>query len=298
MFDEKLREYPHNKPIILDNISCVYCGQNFEACQSTKEHVIGRSFVPKGSFANQWNLIVKACGDCNRYKADLEDDISAITMQPDSAGNFAVDDPILQIEALRKGARSRSRFTGKPVSNSASKLVVDAPLMPGVQATFNMTGDPLIAVERIHALARMQLVGFFYLITYNEGTRKGGYWIGGFTSVMHALRSDWGNDVHKAFMNSTLNWEPRFLGLAADGFFKVVIRRHSSEECWSWALEWNHNHRIIGYFGNEDVVRSESEALPNLRAKIIHHGGEGMLAIRSEIPLAEKEDVMFALKKS
>ena len=73
-----VREYPGNRPIILHNVSCAYCGRHFKSkLPPTKEHVIGRRFVPRGSFDGQWNLILKACQQCNGEKADLEDDISA-----------------------------------------------------------------------------------------------------------------------------------------------------------------------------------------------------------------------------
>jgi hypothetical protein len=60
----------------LDNVTCPYCGTALTSKTRTKEHVIGRRFVPVGSLDREWNLILQACGPCNRHKADLEDDIS------------------------------------------------------------------------------------------------------------------------------------------------------------------------------------------------------------------------------
>jgi hypothetical protein len=59
---------------------------------ATDEHVIGRRFVPKNTMFGQWNVILRACRECNTAKSELENDISAITMQPDASGQFAVDD--------------------------------------------------------------------------------------------------------------------------------------------------------------------------------------------------------------
>jgi hypothetical protein len=64
---------------------------------------VSKKLVPKGKLDRQWNLIVRACRDCNRRKSALEDDISAITMQPDTLGIHAVDDIVLIREAVREG---------------------------------------------------------------------------------------------------------------------------------------------------------------------------------------------------
>src|ERR1700724_1650675 len=111
--------YETKGPVRLNNRSCPYCGQELSAEISTDDHVIGRRFVPKGSLNNSWNLILKACAECNNLKSDLEDDISAITMQPDCFGRSP--DTSVQQEALRKG-KSRSRRTGRPVSASEERI--------------------------------------------------------------------------------------------------------------------------------------------------------------------------------
>jgi hypothetical protein len=87
-----LKSLPPNKAILLDNETCVYCGIELSPEIDTEEHVVGRKFVPKGKLDGEWNLIVHACRACNRKKAELEDDISAITMQPDTLGAHAIDD--------------------------------------------------------------------------------------------------------------------------------------------------------------------------------------------------------------
>jgi hypothetical protein len=68
-------------------VICPYCGVALSKENSTKEHVLARKFVPKGTLNNQWNLILNACRCCNNSKSDLEDDISAITMQPNMRGD-------------------------------------------------------------------------------------------------------------------------------------------------------------------------------------------------------------------
>lgn len=113
MDEPKLIYQDFSKPLRLNNTACVYCSTPFTTdVAATKEHVIGRNFVPRGTLAGEWNLIVNACRDCNEKKARLEDDISAITMQPDIAGRHAVDDPRLRNEATRKGKASIAKFRG------------------------------------------------------------------------------------------------------------------------------------------------------------------------------------------
>src|SRR5271154_4986865 len=111
--NESLKDWPTDKPIILDNSTCVYCGTTLEADNTTREHVVGRKFVPKGTLDRQWSLIVQACRACNEAKADLEDDISAVTMQPDVLGRHASQDDLLIRESVRKAGGSVSRWTGK-----------------------------------------------------------------------------------------------------------------------------------------------------------------------------------------
>ena len=99
-----MKRYNPKSPIRLANVNCPYCGRDLTDKTRTKEHVISKRFVPKGTFDGSWNLILNACRACNNAKSDLEDDISAITMQPDPFGRFA--DPKLQSEAERKRRNS------------------------------------------------------------------------------------------------------------------------------------------------------------------------------------------------
>ncbi|GMT43861.1 MAG: hypothetical protein IEMM0003_0680 [bacterium] len=264
MLDSKLKNLPPNLPIILDNKTCVYCGKELLEKIESKEHVIGRRFVPRGKLNGHWNLIVKACKDCNGKKSDLENDLSAITMQADASGRHASDDQILEKEAIRKAQKSISRRTGKPVKNSKETINIKVPLAPGMEFNFELTSPPQPASERVYELARLQLMAFFYFITYNQQTRRGGFWLGGFFPLSEAAMSDWGNSTHKFFMKSVIDWEPRFLGITADEYFKVVIRRHPSEVCWAWGLEWNKQYRVVGYFGEETTVKKIVSTFPQL----------------------------------
>ena len=137
-------QYPAMRPIRLRNINCVYCGGLFGADRlPTKEHVVGRRFVPRGCFDGQWNLIANACGKCNGDKADLEDDISAISMLPDAAGRYASDDPRLEAEAKRKSASAHSRRSGKAVAQSEEQMQLTQ-ISGDATFTFTFTAPPQV----------------------------------------------------------------------------------------------------------------------------------------------------------
>ena len=289
-----MKTLPPNKPVVLDNETCPYCGVCLDQENSTKEHVIGRRFVPKGKFDSSWNLIVRACRECNRRKSDLEDDLSAVTMQPDSAGQFAREDQVLVAEATRKAAESISRRTRKPVSESSEVIKIRSSAVPGINLTFTLIGSPQVDDRRAFELASLQLSGFFYWITFNREQRRGRFWLGGCHGVNLAPRSDWGNPVQRAFMNAIAEWESRMLGVAADGYFKAAIRRHPEDACWSWALEWNESLRLIGFFGEQACAESVLHQFPETNGSVIGQCGGNRLRFRSEVCLLPGDDVLFS----
>jgi hypothetical protein len=172
-------------------------------------------------------------------------------------------------------------------------MTIKAPFGPGVEMTFNLCSPPQADSDRVFELARLQLMGFFYWITFSADTNKGGFWLGEFYPVLEAVRSDWGNPVHLAFMRQASTWDLRLLVVTADGFFKATIRRHPVEVCWSWALEWNHNLRVVGFFGEREPVLAAAKALPRLKVKTIAQGPGHALRYRMETPLSDDDDQMF-----
>jgi hypothetical protein len=289
-----MKTLPRNKPVLLDNETCPYCGVCLDWKNSTKEHVVGRRFVPKGKFDGSWNLIVRACRNCNCRKSDLENDLSAVTMQPDSAGQFAREDQVLVDEAARKAAESISRRTRKPVSESSEVIKIRSSPLPGVNLTFTLTASPQVDDSRAFELARLQISGFFYRITFNRERRRGGFWPGGFHAVNLAPRSDWGNPVQRAFMSAVVEWESRMLGVAADGYFKAAIRQHPEDVCWSWALEWNESLRLIGFFGEQACAERVLHRFPENNGSVIGQRGGNRLRFRSEVCLPPEDDILFS----
>ncbi len=285
-----------NQPIILHNIACVYCGVALAKETSTKEHVIGRRFVPKGKLAGSWNLIINACEKCNGVKSDLENDISAITMQPDAWGKYGHDDEEAALEAERKAEKSFSRLTKESVKDSQENRTIKGSLGQTVTASFSFDAPPQVEEDRVFALAGGQLMAFFYLITFNEEARRGGYWIGGFYPVLCTKRPDWGNPINRAFVDTVAQWEHRFWVCTADGFYRAMIKRHPDATCWSWALEWNKNFRVVGFFGDEQASQEIIAGFPDLEYLPLPDQPDqpGLKrSIRREIPLDENEDRMF-----
>ena len=277
----------------LKNRTCPYCGSRLESIPSDEDHVIGRKFVPKGTLKTSWNLALRACQKCNVEKSGLEDDISAITMQPDAFGQLPRPDALLRTEAERKGKGSFSRRTKRPVAQSQESIRMPIPFAGG-QLTFEATAPPQVGDERAFALARMQLAAFFYWITFDRETGAGGFWPGGFHPVIATRRADWGNALMRGFADYVVRWEPRVLATAAEDFFRVAIRRHPEEETWSWALEWNAGLRLIGFFGERAPAQAIVDALPHPVVVDLPTSPTSGFRYREEVPLAEEDDRLFS----
>jgi hypothetical protein len=259
----------------------------------TKEHAIGRNFVPRGKLNNYWNLIGWACRSCNGSKANLENDISAITMQPDPLGRYAGTDEILISEAMRKAKNSVSRRTGKPVKDSGERITVRAALASDIEFTFEANAGPQVDRDRLFALARLQVMAFFYWVTFDRDTQTGRFWRGQFIGVMETVRNDWGNPVMHGFMKAVVAWEPRVLASTAEGFFKIAIRKHPEADCWSWAVEWNMNYRLVGFFGDVAAANAVIRGFPPLELKTIAEGPNSFVRYHPDTPLVDHEDRLF-----
>ena len=287
-------EYQANQPFLLDNATCPYCGEPVEkGAKSDKEHVVGRKFVPKGTLNGAWNLILRACRRCNGEKSDLENDLSVITMHPDVGGRFATDDTRHHEEVRRKAGRAISRRTKKPVSAGEDPVIVRTSFGP-MQMTFTMQMPPQAEEDRLFRLARLQLQAVFYFLTYDRQTRRGAYWPGSFCPLVCVRRQDWGNPHLRWLEAETADWALRFFAITADGFYKILVRRKLDADLWAWAIEWNQNFRLAGFFGDEVVARSLAVALPPLDINTVHERASESLRMRIEAPLAEGEDRLFA----
>lgn len=291
--DPAIIRFPINRVHRLHNAVCPYCGAALTDSNREKEHVIGRKFVPRGKLHAQWNLILNACGTCNKRKSGYEDDISAITMQPDAYGKFGADDPDLVAEARRKAANSGSRRTGKPVKDSPGELKFSVAPFPGLSMDFSFTSPPQLDDERAYELARMQLQAFFFMITYRDDLERGWWWPGEFMPYLHSRKSDWGSKQWLGFMQATNDWDMRVHAVGANEFFCCSIKRHPAAECWSWALEWNHQHRLAGFLGDRSAAQAIVDSIALEELNHFPPGPNRHIRFRHDVQLAEVDDILF-----
>jgi len=250
--------------------------------------------VPVGTLNNQWNLILWACQPCNRKKSDLEGDLSAITLHLHTAGLPRMNDSRAKSESLRRSHKSVSRKTGKPVSQSTVKLSFSAPLGLNGSLEGHFIGPPQLDEARIFELARLQMAGFFYFLTFNRIEQVGHYWPGGFYPVHGILKSDWGNPIQRAFAAQIATWDYRLVLNTAGGYFRALIRRHPTKECWAWAVEWNDAYRLVGYLGDLSAAQELANQLPSLDTPTVVKAPDGsLLRIRVEQPLPDEDDILF-----
>jgi hypothetical protein len=288
-----MSELPGNRAITLRNATCAYCGIDLARAKSTKEHVIGRRFVPKGNLDGSWNLIVNACEPCNHRKGKLENYISAVTLYTGVwSGRYDRDSALFR-EANRKARSAISPLTRKPVAESEQRVKVSASLAPGLTMTLNLNAPPQLDAARMFELARLQLMAFFYYVTFDPRARLGRFWRGAFIPILEAQQANWGNATHRVFMDSVVDWEPRFLGFAAEDHFAVIIRRHPSAVCWSWALEWNKQYRLIGLFGETEPAHAFLKELPRPKINVLGQRGPDWFGICPDVPLGENRDRLF-----
>lgn len=288
------KELPPNKPSRLHNSTCPYCERSLTEENKTKEHVVGRNFVPRGTLENRWNLILNACRDCNVRKSDLEDDISALTMHPDLLDNDGHLDEKHRGRALAKANRSRSRRTGKPVQHSTENLTIKQPLGKLATVTFELKAPPQTEYSRSAELARLHISALFFFITYNKEFERGNYWPGEFFPLLEARKPDWGNDVHTSFMQSVEGWENRLLVTTADGYFKAAIRRHPNHTVWSWAVEWNKGYRLVGFIGEPLRIKVLTDDLLKLKMTAVNDADGNNIRFRAEQPISDEADKLFA----
>lgn len=282
---------PPDRAIRLNNETCPYCGILLTRESRTKEHVVGRRFVPRGSLYQHWNLIVWACEPCNSRKAELEDDLSAISMQPDPWGAHARDDIRLHNEAARK-AKTKSRRSGKPVKDSQEQFSISHKF-GGAEFKFSFTSAPQADDARIIELARMQVMAFFYWITIQPGEVNGRFWGGSFFPLQPVRRADWGNEQLRFFMTETKGWDWRVHAVTADGYFKLAIKKHPDRLNWSFAVEWNESYRIVGFFGDIDGLMGLRDSVPELAMETIHAQGDDWIRQRREVPVSDEDDILF-----
>ncbi|MEA2162056.1 MAG: hypothetical protein QOK37_183 [Thermoanaerobaculia bacterium] len=286
-----------NQPEVLRNVTCCYCRTVLADVPSNKEHVIATNFVPKGTWDRSWNLIARACVACNTRKSDLEDDMAVLSLQhyPFDGTDPAYDTHVR--ERLEKASRTHSRHSKKAVSRSVEESTLEMPLGPAGVMTVGLISAPQISVDRAFALANMHATAFFYLLTYRDEGRRGSLWPGGgFFTTDVAARSDWGNPIQRWFIDNAAPWLPRLVVSAAQGFFKVAIRKNPDVALWSCALEWNEGIRVVAFFGEKEPALALGRDMPQLFTEehVILRTPEKITSYRTEVPISSDDDRMFS----
>ena len=280
---------PPKRVIRLHNVTCAYCGVQFGPGKpSSKDHVIGRNFVPGGTLkANDCNLVVMACKACNNEKSDLEDEISAVTLQP-ALGTQHLDSTLAQL-AARKAQKSVSRLTKKRIQDSNEELSIKTRPMPGMALTFGFIAPPRLMPERVLRLAHFHVQGFVYWHGYDYTRRVGRFMPTGITWGTSSHSRDWGNPVLVAFAQQTHKWQTPIWGNLASGNFRIAVRRDPNAQAWSFALEWNSALRVIGFFGDATAAHAHVQNFPQPDMQQLGPS----IRFREEVPLNPGSDLMF-----
>lgn len=268
----------HHQTVSLRNHTCMYCGCVKSAERPfTREHVIGRRFVPEASLKGQWNLIANACRPCNGAKADLEDDISAILLQVTGSD-----------EAQRKASGAVSRRTGKAVCDSMEQLSIGG-RFGAAPITFGLIAPPQLAIDRVDRLAWFHIQAFIYMQTYDEAARQGRF-IEDAIVIESSRKEDWGNDRFTWFQNLTTAWPHTLHAIGASGNFKIAFGACPEDDTVrSFALEWNRQKRIVGFMGSTANIERAAAPAPELQ----FHRATPNQRYRKEVPLAPDVDHLF-----
>lgn len=95
-------------------------------------------------------------------------------------------------------------------------------------------------------------------------------------------------------MGVVRTWDLRVHAIGADGFFKLLIRRHpEGAAVWAWAVEWNQAMRIVGFAGDEAAVHGLAEGMPDQPMQLVHQSDKEWIRVRFETALPETEDDLF-----
>jgi hypothetical protein len=283
------------RAISIANRFCPYCAKEVFNTDCTKDHVIARKFVPEGTMADAFNIQFRCHSRCNGNKARLEDDISAITMMPDSDGNYARDDERLIRSSRRKAEGSISHATKRKVASSQSAIEIEYEHSIGAKLKFELTGSPYLDPLRVRQLAYLQMQGVHFFQTYSKQTRCGSYIpYSEFKVASFLPRNDWGNPVAIEFAKQLQQWEPLLHMVTADGYFCCQKRKLPDHDVWAWALEWNEAYRVFGFWGDTRKSAELIETIPEPEPTFWFGDKVNGLASREEIPLDPSQDFMFA----
>jgi hypothetical protein len=138
------------------NQYCLYCGAAVgaqpDAVPSTKEHLIGRRFVPPGTLdGDSFNFIFRACNVCNQRKSTAERHLSTVSLVSSSARER---DPTVDELAGHKSIRDyHPAQKGVTVRDSAPQFEIRGRMGPATM-TFSLVGPPQTRPGRAQGAGR------------------------------------------------------------------------------------------------------------------------------------------------
>jgi hypothetical protein len=298
---EKTFRFRDNQPTVWfhrtlakSNHYCLYCSRFLAdgAVPSNEEHVIGRSFVPDGSFGlgQEFNFIFRACMECNSEKATAERHVSSVTLflSPGRA-----EAPEVDSLARRKASRDYHPIEkGKVVAQAFSQMSVEF-AGPGFRTDFSLVGPPRLDPSSVKLLAFRQTQAFFSLVTSRAPQTLKGTWLLPIAHWWYAgffPHSDWGNSWLSELARRVRGWEAPAEITTAGGFFRALLMRDKERTGeWFWALEWNKSVRVIGGIAGPGAQPRVFNDLPALGWRVVDLGTR----VRVERPLEEGDDDLF-----
>lgn len=302
-----IHRYKKNQPVnwfhkskSKSNQYCLYCGRLVGAdsrLESNKEHLIGREFVPTGEFGNGnlFNLIFRACKECNDEKSDVERHLSSITLFNSPARK---DSQAHNEIAQRKAEKDfHPNKQGTLIKDSGDNFTVSSNFGPA-SISFSIDGPPQADERRIKFLAYRHVQGIFSLITSRDPlAAEGTCFLSHKYFHLHGsyVHSDWGNPQLIKIMERASEI-PCYANIeTANGFFKAIMRRKKGETGeWFWALEWNKSLRVVGAIFQPERYPAIFEDLPSLEWNETGLQEGARTRIRKEIPLESEKDIMFS----
>lgn len=277
------------------NKVCLYCNRGFDpTVVATKEHLIGRNFVPRGSMdgGRSFNFIFDACFACNNDKSTLEGHVSAITqiMSPTVAAN-----PNFVERAIAKSKGEIHPWTRRPVADSFHESTVRASLL-GMGLSLNFVGPPQMDRAMVDRLALRHVQGLYALVTNpdRDVDRLTLLYPGHVYVLGSYLPGDWGNSQALVASERVRSWDVRARIVTGGCHFQAMLRRDRAElGTWFWALEWNRYMRVVGGIAYDGQLPSFMRDLPELQWGQARVASGARVRARREEPLDEDRDNLF-----
>ena len=72
-----------------------------------------------------------------------------------------------------------------------------------------------------------------------------------------------------------------------------MIRKHPNAACWSWAIEFNKNYRVVGFFGSREATQEIFDTFEKLKVAAMKTTDGSFLHYRYDVKLQKEEDVLF-----